>query len=283
MTNEEAVNVIEKYLRCGNEPCNDVQLCSECDLNTNESERDEAFKIAIEALRDSPTQMSGTSDLISRDEAIDDLHGKDPSRIWDTADIEVWVNGLPSVQPDHIVGVSKKDDENGDDLIRREDALMSLTGEWTESRDEILSKAIRRIKRLPSAQPESCGDAVSRNAIIRALNTMDRYVSDELTLCNTYIKFPKNEVFIVDDVYEEIVENLPSVQQEQQWIPVSERLPVLDEDVLATTAWNDITIAWRVGIDEWRIHEGNTNAETDDLIAWLPLPERYKPQQEGNT
>ena len=34
------------------------------------------------------------NDLISRDEAIDDLHGKDPSRIWDTADIEVWVNGL---------------------------------------------------------------------------------------------------------------------------------------------------------------------------------------------
>lgn len=55
---------------------------------------------------------------------------------------------------------------------------------------------------------------MSRNAIIQKLNTMDRYVSDELTLCNTYIKFPKNEVFIVDDVYEEIVEQLPSVQPE---------------------------------------------------------------------
>ena len=144
-----------------------------------------------------------------------------------------------------------------------------------------LADWLKELKELREQIP--CEDVVSRNAIIRALNTMDRYVSDELTLCNTYIKFPKNEVFIVDDVYEEIVENLPSVQQEQQWIPVSERLPVLDEDVLATTAWNDITIAWRVGIDEWRIHEGNTNAETDDLIAWLPLPERYKPQQEGNT
>lgn len=38
-------------------------------------------------------------DLISRAEAIDDLHGKDPSQIWDTADIEVWVNALPSAQP----------------------------------------------------------------------------------------------------------------------------------------------------------------------------------------
>ena len=41
-------------------------------------------------------------DLISRAEAIDDLHGKDPSQIWDTADIEVWVNALPSAQPGWI-------------------------------------------------------------------------------------------------------------------------------------------------------------------------------------
>lgn len=68
------------------------------------------------------------------------------------------------------------------------------------------------ISKLPSIQPEPCEDAVSRNAIIRALNTMDRYVSDELTLYNTDKKFPKNEVFIVDDVYEEIVESLPPVQ-----------------------------------------------------------------------
>lgn len=40
------------------------------------------------------------NDLISRQAAIDDLHGKDPSQIWDTADIEVWLNALPSAQPD---------------------------------------------------------------------------------------------------------------------------------------------------------------------------------------
>ena len=37
-----------------------------------------------------------------------------------------------------------------EDAISREDALMALTGEWTESRDEILSKSIGRIKALPS-------------------------------------------------------------------------------------------------------------------------------------
>ena len=50
---------------------------------------------------------------------------------------------------------------------------------------------------------------------------MDRYVSTELRLCDTDKKFPQNEVFIVDDVYEEIVEQLPSVQPERKtgrWI-----------------------------------------------------------------
>ena len=73
------------------------------------------------------------------------------------------------------------------------------------------------LEEVPSAQPEPCKDAVSRNAIIRVLNSMDRYVSSELTFCDTDKKFPKNEVFVVDDVYEEIVEKLPSVRSEPDW------------------------------------------------------------------
>ena len=71
-------------------------------------------------------------------------------------------------------------------------------------------QAITELENLPSAEP--CGDAVSRNAIVQKLNKMDRYVSTELRLCDTDKKFPQNEVFIVDDVYDEIVEQLPSVQ-----------------------------------------------------------------------
>ena len=36
------------------------------------------------------------NDSISRKDAIDNLHTKDPSMVWDTADVEVWVNALPS-------------------------------------------------------------------------------------------------------------------------------------------------------------------------------------------
>lgn len=56
-------------------------------------------------------------------------------------------------------------------------------------------------------------DAISRKVIIQTLNKMDRYTASELTLCDTDKKFPANEVFIVDDVYEQITEHLPSVMQ----------------------------------------------------------------------
>lgn len=64
-------------------------------------------------------------------------------------------------------------------------------------------------------QPEPCEDAVSRNAIFKNLT---RWIdttqanSEELRLCDTDKKFPK----------EEIVESLPSVQTERtpgRWIP----------------------------------------------------------------
>lgn len=62
----------------------------------------------------------------------------------------------------------------------------------------------------------------------------------------------------------------------RRWTPCSDGLPKVDESVLATTVWNDVTIAWRIGINEWFIHDGGTNATTEDLIAWMPLPEPWK-------
>lgn len=64
------------------------------------------------------------------------------------------------------------------------------------------------------AYKEQSGDAISRNDVIDTLNNMHRYIADELTLCSTGKKFEGNEVFIVDDVYEEIAENLPSVNSQ---------------------------------------------------------------------
>ena len=41
-----------------------------------------------------------------------------------------------------------------EDCIRREDALMTLTGEWTEPTDELIYRFIKRIKNLPPVKPK---------------------------------------------------------------------------------------------------------------------------------
>lgn len=136
---------------------------------------------------------------------------------------EAWKEEHP-VSP--LLQSSKQD---ADDLISRKqaiDAILAVTGNssvrelYEHVQEHGLSDmwsggvnaAIDIIIAVPPVQPEPCGDVVSRNAIVQKLNEMDRYVSTELRLCDTDKKFPQNEVFIVDDVYEEIVEQLPSAQ-----------------------------------------------------------------------
>lgn len=85
---------------------------------------------------------------------------------------------------------------------------------------------------IKALEQQLCEDCISRSSITEILNKMDRYVADELTLCDTERKFPKNEVFIVDDVYEEIVEGPPSIKLRQrigEWRRMSD-LPEDEDD-----------------------------------------------------
>lgn len=145
-------------------------------------------------------------DLIDRQEAIDDLHGRDPSQIWDTADIEVWINALPSAQPEYTIEMQESDIDKAMKLVR--DARVTI---------------------LPSAQPE------------------------------------------------------------QRWIPVTERLPENGTIALACGKNGGIRVA-RVFIPyatgNWN-GDPNTNwwtvvgtGKSFYPIAWMPLPEPYKEEQE---
>lgn len=69
--------------------------------------------------------------------------------------------------------------------------------------DEIKEKSKADFMKLCD-EPESCDGSVSRKALIKALNEMDRYIANDMVSCENGDIFPMNEVFVVDDVYEKI-------------------------------------------------------------------------------
>lgn len=60
------------------------------------------------------------------------------------------------------------------------------------------------------------------------------------------------------------------------WIPVSERLPKEDEEVLVTTIGNQVCWAFRY-LDEW--NTCLSTFENEAVLAWQPLPEPYKEER----
>ena len=90
------------------------------------------------------SEFPNNSDLISRQAEIDDLKDKDPSQIWDTADIEVWINSLPSAQPEI---------NTDGDTISRQQTIDALMQEFKRiPTNSIRAKLV--VENLPSAQPE---------------------------------------------------------------------------------------------------------------------------------
>lgn len=64
----------------------------------------------------------------------------------------------------------------------------------------------------------------------------------------------------------------------QGWIPTKERLPDEKDEVLVTTSWGDVCMAW-CDNGKWRAEYIN-EYDDDEIVAWMPLPEVYRGERD---
>lgn len=91
-------------------------------------------------------------------------------------------------------------------------------------------------------------DLISRQQAIDALYNVDEYNSRSVIA----------------------IKNLPSVQPEQRWIPVTERLPEKSGYYLAT-----VDIGWKI-VDVIYFNNGSGFLMANTVKAWKPTPEPYQ-------
>jgi hypothetical protein len=72
--------------------------------------------------------------------------------------------------------------------------------------------------------------------------------------------------------------------EQTRWIPCSERLPEEDGDYLVTTKWKG-SYSGNVYIETHVAYYRKKSKEWDyvDIIAWMPLPEPYKEENNEQT
>lgn len=92
-------------------------------------------------------------------------------------------------------------------------------------------------------------------------------------------KYAGVHVKVIQDMIEQLLADLEQDEKENGWIPVSERLPEKNKDVITTVKYSGfmgmygrwLKTAFIDGYGEW-----NGECIGGEVIAWMPLPEPYK-------
>jgi hypothetical protein len=119
---------------------------------------------------------------------------------------------------------------------------------------------------IKALEQEPCEDCISRQAVINAIaNTCFWLSADnwkELTKCINSIS--------------------PVTPQQTRWIPVSERLPEIHQDMLLSLRSLDVEVGFRAETEPYfYCHSADgCYVEPQNVLAWRPLPKPYKTESE---
>ena len=81
------------------------------------------------------------------------------------------------------------------------------------------------------------------------------------------------------------METLLGLPSEHQWVPVTERLPEVDENVLVSyhfdadtefPPFDGVTISYWTGVKNHNIPHFADMGDACTILAWMPLPEPYR-------
>ena len=76
-----------------------------------------------------------------------------------------------------------------------------------------------------------------------------------------------------------LIQTLPSAEPEQKWIPVSERLPEDENEVIVTVCDKSRCVPdyySAIGIYSTHLNCWIIDMVSENVIAWMPLPEPYR-------
>ena len=123
-------------------------------------------------------------------------------------------------------------------------------------------------KIIKALEQESCEDAISRESMLNYQQYLHGRMSNE----------ENHELW-------KFIKNLPSVtpaSKKERWIPCTERMPKENEYVdgvakhyLVQNEYGDMLVARYVKRDYWE-EAYKLGPITDKIVAWMPLPEKYK-------
>ena len=98
--------------------------------------------------------------------------------------------------------------------------------------------------------------------------------SEEYMTCKEYV-----------DKYRQLTEwlkELKQLREQTKWIPCSERLPKENKYYLVQNEYGDMLVAKYVKKDYWEeIYSRHKLGTTDKIVAWIPLPKKYKTEMEN--